>query len=509
MPLRPLDRQQVWLLPPTLDDLVPVDHPVRFIATLVDSLDKEVWQRLGIELEGQPLGAPAYHPRALLSVWLYGFMTGTRSSRKLEGACWDQVPYLWLTGWQHPDHNTLWRFYKEHRAEMRHLFKLTVRTAVNMDLVDMAIQAIDGTRIAGNAAKNRSYDTKGLQRLLERTEKVIQELEQENESSDAPPPAYLPDKLRHAQELRKQVKAAMKQLADEDSKKRLNLTDCDATLMRVRQGIIVAGYNLEAVVSPLQKSEAGKSGMLITAVAAVQDAADTNQLIPMMELAEETTGKKAEITVVDAGYDSGANVAACEQRHQAIVLPMSEDRNLQNPYHKDKFNYDPDSDTYYCPHGKPLRYLRDKHVMKIQARVYQGHGKTCRACPAFRTCTKEPKGRHILIGPYDVPLRRHRQWMATEEAQDAYYRRKELIEPVFGIIKEQMGIRRFLLRGLINVRAEANVLAIAFNLRTLFNIWRSWSSAKREKLTCIFQNLGIVTSFISRTINLTQKPISS
>ena len=68
-----------------------------------------------MEIDGEVLGAPAYHPRALLSVWLYGFMTGVRSCRKLEAACRDQIPYLWLTGWQHPDHNTLWRFYRGHR----------------------------------------------------------------------------------------------------------------------------------------------------------------------------------------------------------------------------------------------------------------------------------------------------------------------------------------------------------------------------------------------------------
>jgi transposase len=156
MPLRPLNRQQTWLFPPTLDELIPDDHPVRYIASFVDTLDDEMWQRMSIQLDGEPLGAPAYHPRALLSVWLYGFMTRTRSSRKLEVACRDQVPYLWLTGWQHPDHNTLWRFYKEHRTEMRHLFKLTVKIAVKMDLIDMAVQAVDGTKVTANAARERS-----------------------------------------------------------------------------------------------------------------------------------------------------------------------------------------------------------------------------------------------------------------------------------------------------------------------------------------------------------------
>ena len=112
MPLREMNREQAWLLPPTLDELVPPDHPARFVAEFVDALDREDWIELGVQPDGEVLGAPAYHPRALLSVWLYGFMTSVRSCRKLEAACRDQIPYLWLTGWQHPDHNTLWRFYR-------------------------------------------------------------------------------------------------------------------------------------------------------------------------------------------------------------------------------------------------------------------------------------------------------------------------------------------------------------------------------------------------------------
>ena len=99
MPLRPLNREQTWLLPPSLDELLSDDHPARFVAEFVDGLDRTQWAEMGVGLDGDPLGAPAYHPRGLLSVWLYGFMTGVRSSRKLEAACRDQIPYLWLTGW--------------------------------------------------------------------------------------------------------------------------------------------------------------------------------------------------------------------------------------------------------------------------------------------------------------------------------------------------------------------------------------------------------------------------
>ncbi|HYU21220.1 MAG TPA: transposase, partial [Chloroflexota bacterium] len=103
MPLRPLSRDQTWLFPPTLTELIAGDHPARFVAEFVDALDRSTWSELGIAVDGDPLGTPAYDPRALLCVWLYGFMSGVRSCRKLEAACRDQLPYLWLTAWQHPD----------------------------------------------------------------------------------------------------------------------------------------------------------------------------------------------------------------------------------------------------------------------------------------------------------------------------------------------------------------------------------------------------------------------
>ena len=79
MPFREMTRDQVWLLPPTLDELIPADHPARFVAEFVDTLDREEWADLGVDIDGEAMGAPAYHPSALLSVWLYGFMTNVRS----------------------------------------------------------------------------------------------------------------------------------------------------------------------------------------------------------------------------------------------------------------------------------------------------------------------------------------------------------------------------------------------------------------------------------------------
>ena len=145
-----------------------------------------------------------------------------------------------------------------------------------------------------------------------------------------------------------------------------------------------------------------------------------------------------------------------------------------HPYHKDRFVYDPEGDSYSCPHGQSLPFVGISRTNGKPLRIYRAAGTVCRACPAFGECTKAGRlGRSLAIGPYDAVLRDHRAWMETEEAKRIYDLRKQLVEPVFGIIKEQQGARRFLLRGIVNVAAEWTMLATAFNLRTLWRVWRS------------------------------------
>jgi len=474
MPLRPVNHDQAWLLPPTLDDLLPQDHPARFVAAFVDGLDREAWKGMEIDVDGDPLGAPAYHPWALLSIWLYGFMTGIRSSRKLEAACRDQIPFLWLTGWQHPDHNTLWRFYQTHRSAMRWLLKHTVRTAVEVGLVDLAVQALDGTKIAANAAGDQTYDAAGLERLLAKTEGAIEELEAQNEGGEDPPPPRLPAELQQAQVLRERIQHAMNLLAQDNRFNRVNLTDEEAQLMKGRQGIM-PGYNAQVMASPVAQSSG--NGMLITAADVVNSAADSGQLVPMLEQAEEMIGEPVPVTLADGGYHTAANLAAGEQRGDLLVMPERYHPGVQGPYFKDKFVYDPATDSYLCPQDQrlPFRGLRRKNGNIVGPfRVYRAPRRVCWACPAYGVCTKDAHtGRALWIGPSDSLLRKHRHWMTTERARGLYARRKELIEPIFGILKEQLSARRFFLRGLANVRAEFALLATAFNLRTLWKVWRT------------------------------------
>ena len=142
-------------------------------------------------------------------------------------------------------------------------------------------------------------------------------------------------------------------------------------------------------------------------------------------------------------------MAECEQRQQVIVMPEVQARALQKPYHKDKFIFDSNTDSYLCPCGQTLKFIQTKLVRRTLTQIYRGNGAFCRACSAFGICTKNKHhGRELQVGEYEAELRRHRVWMTTDEAKKAYKPRKELIEPTFGIIKEQMGIRSFLLKGI-------------------------------------------------------------
>ena len=160
-------------------------------------------------------------------------------------------------------------------AGYEELFERTVRTAVTMKLVDLAVQAVDGTKVVANASLNRSYDAEGLRGLLERLESAIADLEAQNEAGEDTAVAHLPEELADKEVLREQVRQAMDDLTSQKRHKRINLTDPDARLMKGRQGI-VAGYNAQAMVSPTE-TDGGATGMLVTAVDVV-DAANDNAL---------------------------------------------------------------------------------------------------------------------------------------------------------------------------------------------------------------------------------------
>lgn len=470
MPQRPFSRAQTFLLPPALDDWIAATHPVRFVAVWLDGLADEEWAALGIDRTPARQGEARYAPQALLAIWVYGFMIGIRSTRSLETACRDQLPFRWLSGNQTPDHNTLWRFYQRHRPQFHHLFHRSVRLAVEADLVDWAIQAVDGTKLAANAAGDRQLDAIQLAALADRVDAAIAALETQAEAGESGPPD-LPADLGNLTALRTRIAQAEARLAE--GRTTGNLTDPDAHQMTAR-GSNRPAYNAQAVVAPVAAicgagGPGNPGGRLIVAVA-VRTRADDHDVLPaLIAQAAERTGQIAAVTVADAGYYSGADLAACAELGATVVIPEPRQRRTADPYGPQAFVHDPGTDTLTCPAGTVLTRWGPSEPGD-EAR-YGAPDTVCRTCPAKPACCPTTaRGRVIVRRPHAAVRDRHRTWLASEAAQHQATRRKGLIEPVFGTLKTRHGARQCLLRGLANVRAEWTLLATAFNLQTL---WRA------------------------------------
>ena len=155
-------------------------------------------------------------------------------------------------------------------------------------------------------------------------------------------------------------------------------------------------------------------------------------------------------------------------------LPEAQQQALADPFHQENLAYDGAADTFTCPAGHPLTFRGTKaRTNRPVLRVYRGTAAVCRECPQFEVCTTDARqGRALEVGAYEAALRAHRAWMVTDEAQTLYRQRKGLVEPVFGVLKEALGGRRFLLRGRANVDAEWTLLATAANLRTCVRLWQ-------------------------------------
>lgn len=319
MPERTFCRDQRWLLPASYEEVVPLDHPLRFVAVFVETLSQAKRQELGIDREPAARGTPRYSPTMLLLVWLGGFMQGTRATRKLEYACRYDMVFRWLTGDQTPDHNTLWRYYAANRKAMRALLRHSVLTAINAGLADLAEQAVDGTKILANAAKERSLTRVELERLDTRIAEAIADLESQWHGDAEPPPPSLPDELANKQALRERIAEALAEVDATDRTTRINQTDIEARMMKTRHGVR-PGYNAQTVVVPLNVEQAGTSGRLILETS-VRTAADDHAHLVEMIAAAQVPGQPVPRTLADGGYHSGAILEACAQSGYEVVMP--------------------------------------------------------------------------------------------------------------------------------------------------------------------------------------------
>jgi len=458
-PIAP-DYGQQFLLPPALEDWVPKDHPVRFIREFVDQQDLA---KLGFAMPISNEGRPAYAPSLLLKIWLYGYHHRLRSTRKLEAACRDQISLLWLTGNMAPDHNSLWRFWRDNRRALRGLFKQSVQLAVQAGLVGLALQAVDGTKIQALASPHSGWTKEKMEKLLAELEAELdkgdKQLEQEGAGEQTA--AYrLPEKLEQRQALREVVRAGLEQL-QQDGRGHYHPKEPEARRMNCA-GRQPFAYNAQAVVDQ-------SHGIVVAAEVSVEES-DTGQLVGMLQQAQQNTGTAtAVLSVADGGYGSGRQLAeAAAQKLEVLVRPREGGKQKANGYSARNFHYDVTAGTVSCPQKQQLDFRRETLQKGQRVKQYRCHVKDC---PAAGLC-KDKKGRRVIeIWPHTVAVQAMRQRLNQPQAQEQLSKRARIIERHFGHIKEHDAFRRWTVRGAENVRTQWALLNLTMNLRVLAKLW--------------------------------------
>jgi transposase len=460
------DRDQTFLLPPALDEWVAADDPVRFVAAFVDALDLAA---LGVRSpDPRGRGGPAYDPRLLLAVWLYGYVRRVRSTRTLEEACRERLTFRWLTGNVTPDHNAFWRFFTAHRAVFATLFRQLVQLAAAQGLVAMVVHALDGTKLAAACSRRTALHQDALLAALrdlgdDAVAQVLAEIEAAGaRAHDAPPPA-LPAALVDPEARRAAIRDGLHALATAETA-HLHPQEPDARMMPVGPATTL-GYNAQAVVD---------DGGLLVALDVDAAASDAAHLGPMLDAVAATLGATAEHTLADSGYESSAQLAAAQEGGRDVlgaVKPSQVAAPADAPYDKAHFAYDAARDVFVCPRGVALPFEGTKQEKRrLPQYVYR-----CRetACPVRGACSKDPKGRTVRRTDADPALARQRARMRDPARRALYARRQALIEPVFARLKWVDRFVRFTVRGLDKVRAQWSLLGLAYNLRHLVAAWRA------------------------------------
>jgi len=446
-----VDRATPYLLPPSVDEWVEDKHLARFVVDVVDQLDL-----CALENRYAGRGKKAYHPSLLVAVLFYGYATGVYSSRALERASYDSVAMRFICANLHPDHDTLAEFRKSFLKELSALFVQILGVAQQLGLLKVGKVALDGTKLKANASRHKALSWKHALQLETQLKAEVAELLKKAEAADAsdlPDGLDIPAELARREDRLKGIAAAQAEIerrakereageraeyeatlaarkakaertgrkpggrepqppqsgpADKDQ---VNLTDAESRILPAPGGGFVQGYNAQAAVDI--------DSRLIVARHVTQAANDKRELAPALEQLRALPTTLGQVTdvVADNGYLSAANVTACAEpaAGQAPITPS-------------------------------IALSRESHHRPLLQR--------------FALLPPEP--------PQDADAMTHMAWrLKTPQGKALYALRKQVPEPVFGIIKQAMRFRQFLLRGKHKVGGEWDLVCMAYNLKRM------------------------------------------
>lgn len=445
----PYTLDQRLLLPPDMREWLPEGHLALFIADVVAELDLSAIERVYEAKDDR--GRAGFNPRMMVALLLYAYCVGKPSSRKIERATYEDVAFRVLSGDQHPDHDCVASFRKEHLTALTELFTQVLKLCQQAGLVKLGHIAIDGSKFKANASKHKAMSYERMGEAEKRLEQEVAELLASAEQADAQEDTEhgkgqrgdeLPKELaRRESRLAKirEAKAALEADAkakaaekaktkpsdDDDSqigggspspqssasspcedakpepKAQRNFTDPESRIMPdgANKGAFVQAYNAQIAVDA--------EAQIIVAFDVTQRANDVRELVPMAEAIVANVGELAETTSADAGYFSKENVTDPVFAETNLLVPPSRQKHGQAPL--------PGSDE---PSASPAERMRHK--------------------------------------------------LASDSGRALYKMRKAIVEGVFGQIKMARGLRQFLMRGHAAARGEFALIALTHNLLKLF-----------------------------------------
>jgi len=444
------NRDQMQLLPKTVNEYISPDDPVRAYDAFIESLD---FRDLGITLDPHKVGNSEYHPHAMLKLLVYGYSYGIRSSRKLERATHHNLSFIWLTSNLKPDHKTIAEFRRKNKEALAQVLKQCAKICIKLNLIEGNTLFLDGTKIRANASINNTWTKKKAQKALKHIDERISDILAQCDAIDEAEQGSfvtMDEELKDQKTLKAKIKGILQELKEEES---FNTTDPECT--RIKKGKnFYAGFNFQSTVD--------KKKGLILSVDVVSENNDLNQFASQINKANHTLNKKCEVAVADCGYASTDDLEKIDNQEIKVIVPSQRQVTKGEPseFAKERFTYK--DDYYICPEGHKLTPYR---LNKENNKVYKiTDKKICLSCPHYGNCTKSPTGRTISRLLKEEVRQKLEAQYNEPSSQEIYKLRKEKVELPFGHIKHNLKFDSFLLRGLKGAKAEASIIGTCFNL---------------------------------------------
>lgn len=453
---------QRMLLPPSLEEMVEADDEVRGVWDLMQAVDMRAFE------DGYPGGGrPAYPPRVVCGILVYGYMRGITSAREIADRLKGDVRFMWLARGERIDHRTLSLFRRRHARALEELFVQVVKLGLRVGLVSGRQVGIDGTKVAARGGR-RVYNAQELAEMEKEIREQIERYmvrgravdEAEDEQYGDGGKRRLPKQLVDAERRRAKIAEAARELR-ESGQKAVSISEPEARVQRIG-GQRRPGYNCQVAVER-------DSGMIVSQTVVVEQA-DSGQLAGMIERVEGM-GVEPKVVTADAGYQSEEAIEAAEGRagRTEVYIAGGSGGRRQDGWGQEKFEYEQETDRWRCPAGRYLKRAGDKKLGGRRQKYYRAE-RSCLGCEYREQCMgKHRRGRYkaLLVAKHWEGLKRMRERVRSERGREVMREHWGSVERVIGQIKCMVGLRRFVLWGLGGAQIEFALACIAVNVRRM------------------------------------------